>query len=177
MRGWKSQEKDWFAWAGSSLFLFYLLVSVLWFFPWYLLWPLALGALLPQGGMQKGILLFSFAASLKPAIAYFYYVVAAGSDLLAAVGPEWVLTLGTLLLPWAFFLGLALWGRRRRFAEDPLESRPETALDGKRYESSAESLTPALLRWTGCDATPYNSSSRRTSTPARGRYSICLFPS
>ena len=119
LRGWRSQEREWFARAGSSVFLFYLLVSVLWFFPWYLLWPLALGALLPRGGMQKGVLLFSFSASLKPAIAYFYYVVLAEGEQLTTVGPEWVLTLGTMLLPWAFFLGLALRAGGRRAAEAP----------------------------------------------------------
>jgi len=50
---------------------FHLLVTVTWFQPWYVLWLVALGALLDNTPLRRMIILFSFFALWQPILYYF----------------------------------------------------------------------------------------------------------
>lgn len=100
---WKKSEKDAPMRAGASLLLFYLLVSCLWFHAWYVIWPLAVVALLPESLFATGAILLSIGASAQSPI--FHWVLVRGTQQLPP--REWLdgwLTTLTLGLPWLFFL-------------------------------------------------------------------------
>jgi len=67
-------EKDWLspARAANLILLFYLLFTCLWFQPWYVLWPLALAAILPEGELSRTAVLLSYAALWKVIIFEFF---------------------------------------------------------------------------------------------------------
>jgi len=67
-RAWR--ENDWLAPIRASAFilLFYLLFTCLWFQPWYVIWPLALAAILPEGAAGRIAVLLSYAAVWKPIV-------------------------------------------------------------------------------------------------------------
>ncbi|MCC7448101.1 MAG: hypothetical protein IT324_11840 [Anaerolineae bacterium] len=50
---------------------FHLLVTVTWFQPWYVIWLVALGALLDNTPLRRMIMLFSFFALWQPILYYF----------------------------------------------------------------------------------------------------------
>ncbi len=87
--------------ASVSILLFYLLVTVLWFQEWYVIWPLALVALLPDGILTRGTLLLAYAAMWKMPLFEFIFF----RDTLPPVEyREWRLTPATLGLPWLYFV-------------------------------------------------------------------------
>ena len=88
--------------AGASILLFYLLVSDLWFQPWYVIWPLALAAVLPDGIVSRGAHVLAFASMMKMPI--FDFVLVRGGPLPPVSWREWPLTIGTLFAPWFYFL-------------------------------------------------------------------------
>jgi hypothetical protein len=45
--------------------MFYLLFTCLWFQPWYVIWPLSLAALLPEGALGRLVVMVSGLASFK----------------------------------------------------------------------------------------------------------------
>jgi hypothetical protein len=51
--------------TGQMLLLFYLLVTCLWFQPWYAVWPIALAALLPESTLIYLALVLAYAAGWK----------------------------------------------------------------------------------------------------------------
>jgi alpha-1,6-mannosyltransferase len=57
-----------------GILLFYLLVSCTWFQPWYLLWPLAIAALLPGSFIADGTVIYSLIALWKFPIFHFLIV-------------------------------------------------------------------------------------------------------
>lgn len=68
---WRSPTVLDLAQAATALFLFYLLAVVLWFQPWYAIWPLALAALLPDSALVAAALLLTFTVTWKaPLIEY-----------------------------------------------------------------------------------------------------------
>jgi len=109
--------------AGASILLFYLLVACLWFQPWYVTWPLALVALLPDGALLRGTLLLSLSAMGKDPLLDF---VVAPRRVLPPLGSrELQLTLGTLGAVWLYFACVALTTVVARARRQPrMESRP-----------------------------------------------------
>ncbi|MGE5141007.1 MAG: glycosyltransferase 87 family protein [Rudaea sp.] len=97
-------EFNWtpYARAGLSIFLFYLLVACLWFQPWYVIWGVALAALLPEDGLTRGTIFLSLMSNWKMII--FDYYIVHGGPLPPFVQREWPLTALTLAPSWAFFL-------------------------------------------------------------------------
>jgi hypothetical protein len=57
-----------FARASFETLMFYLLVAVPWFMPWYALWPLALAVVLPPGRGLVLALIFAVSALLQPVL-------------------------------------------------------------------------------------------------------------
>lgn len=88
--------------AGITILLFYLLVTCLWFQPWYTLWAIGLAALLPDKMLSRGTYVVTIAGSLKMPIIDFWMQVRPGH-----VPPfdqrELQVTLGTLGLAWIYF--------------------------------------------------------------------------
>lgn len=112
------RNRDWlsFPQAAFSVLIFYLLLTCLWFQPWYTLWPLGVAALLPPGHAVRLAVLFGYAALAKQLI----------------VEPLWLwqrplppkpwreLRLGpaVMALPWLYLLALG-WLHWRRTVPRP----------------------------------------------------------
>jgi len=73
---WRQPSYTWSlpARAITSVLLFYLLVTCLWFQPWYVIWPLALAAVLPEGPLARTTVLLSYAALWKFILFNFFLV-------------------------------------------------------------------------------------------------------
>lgn len=99
---WRSDDEQAPVQTALSMLLFYLLVSCLWFQPWYLIWPLALSALLPDGTAQRGTVLFSFIATWKMPL--FDFVIVGKGPLPSYAQRELQITLAILSIPWLYFL-------------------------------------------------------------------------
>jgi hypothetical protein len=104
---WRSRRMriEWthYASAALSIVLFYLLVTCLWFQPWYAIWPVALAALLPDSMIARGAIVLSLAAAFKMPIFDFVMGVRPGR-VPPISGRELQITLGTLGIPWLYFL-------------------------------------------------------------------------
>jgi hypothetical protein len=95
-----------------NIFLLYLLLGSLWFWPWYLIWPLALLALVQDRRMVKVLMVVSCAGQLSYMLWNFVWY---------WMGIEWetlyvieMLVLALLLLP---AIGIILISRRHRQVE------------------------------------------------------------
>lgn len=97
---WRSDDVQAPVRVGLSILLFYLLVSCLWFQPWYAVWPLALAALLPDGTLQRGSVVLSFVVTWKMPLIDF---VLAREELPPKAWREWRLTPAVLGVPWIYF--------------------------------------------------------------------------
>ena len=107
--------------AAAHVLLFYLLFACLWFQPWYTVWPLALAALLPEGGLGRTVVLLSYAAAWKAII--FDYFLYTGGPLPPLAWRETVLgpaTLGLIWLYLAYRLARREWQRRILIPARPL---------------------------------------------------------
>jgi hypothetical protein len=106
--------------ASLSLIMFYLLVSVLWFQSWYLIWPLALAALLPGGFMPHLTMLFTFTGMWKMPI-FDFLLMRANSD--GSPGYwEYRLAPAIVGVPWAYIAvhwARAEWRRLRARLRQP----------------------------------------------------------
>lgn len=96
--------------SGLSILLFYLLASCPWFQAWYTIWPLALAALVSDATLLAGSVLLSLAATWKMPL--FDFVLVQG-ELPPRAWREWRLTLGTLGVPWGYFVHRGLSKRAR----------------------------------------------------------------
>lgn len=89
--------------AALSILLFYLLVTVAWFQPWYVVWLVPLAALLTDGFVTRGVLLFCAAALCKMPLLDFVLV-----RNVRPAPPVWWreawATVGILFAPWLYFL-------------------------------------------------------------------------
>ncbi len=68
VRAWRDRSELSFARSAFYLLMFYLLLTCLWFQPWYAVWPLALAALLPPGHAARLAVLFGYTALSKELI-------------------------------------------------------------------------------------------------------------
>ncbi len=102
---------DWDLYIGSSVAIltFYLLVTCLWFQPWYAAWIVAAGALLPDTLLQRGVVVVAVSSMFKMPMIDFVMQVRAGHVPTVLVR-EWQGTIGTLILPWIYFVYQSLRG-------------------------------------------------------------------
>ena len=108
---WHSDSADAPLRAGLNILLIYLLTACLWFQPWYLIWPLGLAALLPNGPLALGTRLFSLAAMFKFPLFHFVLVRGQQPPPPRAWREVW-LTLLTLGPVWLYFGARWLWHKR-----------------------------------------------------------------
>ena len=73
-RVWRARPPFDLVQAFTGVLVFYLLFAVLWFQPWYAIWPLALAALLPEGVLSRTAVLLSYASLWKAIIFNFFLV-------------------------------------------------------------------------------------------------------
>lgn len=95
--------------AAVSILLFYLLVTIAWFQPWYVVWLIPFAALLPDGFVTRGILLFCGAALWKMPL-YDFVLFRNVRPIPAQWWRELWITLGVMSAPWLYFG----WGFVRR---------------------------------------------------------------
>ncbi len=88
--------------AGLSILMFYLLVSCLWFQSWYVVWAIALAALVPESLTTRGAVLLSLAAIWKMPL--FDFVIHRNGYLPPFQTRELPLTAGTLGAVWFYFV-------------------------------------------------------------------------
>lgn len=105
-RVWRQPTLDRILRGSALLFAFYLLVTCLWFQPWYALWPLVFAALLPEGALARLIVLLSYSALWKAV--FFEFVLIRGGPLPPHLWRETWLGPLTLGLPWMYALYLRL---------------------------------------------------------------------
>ena len=87
----------------NALFL-YLLVPATWFRPWYLLWPLALAALLPGTWFSVLLVVISFSASFPDLVEQYRYHVPWLRDHWRALAAPVMVVFWPSLLAWYFGL-------------------------------------------------------------------------
>jgi alpha-1,6-mannosyltransferase len=109
--------------AGLMILLFYLLVSVLWFQPWYVVWPMALAALLPDGALLRTTVVLTLAATFKM-VAYDYVIGMRPGYVPPANIREWQATAMTWAVPWVTFLYQYLGAKRERRKRARIERTP-----------------------------------------------------
>jgi rSAM/selenodomain-associated transferase 1 len=102
------RDRSWlnFSQAVFNILMFYLLVACLWFQQWYVIWPLAIAALLPPGHASRLAALFSYTALSKQLI--FEPLLFWPQPRLSRFQIELVFGPAVLMIPWLYAL-LALW--------------------------------------------------------------------
>lgn len=100
---WAMRRRTWqaFAQAAFGTLAFYLLLAVLWFWPWYTIWLLALAPLILNRHVRNLAILFSFTSMVKP---YLFYQQILQNPRLDLHLP-WVersYMLGVYSLPWLY---------------------------------------------------------------------------
>lgn len=87
--------------ATASILVFYLVVAVLWYQPWYVVWVLPVVAVLPDGVLRRGVLLLCLTSLFKIPLTEF---VLFNNDIWQRLDPRnWYLALGVMGLPWLYF--------------------------------------------------------------------------
>lgn len=101
-----------YAGVALSILLFYLLVTVAWFQTWYVVWLIPLAALVPDGFVTRGVLVFCGAALWKMPL-YDFVLFRDAPPEPPSLGREVVLTLGVLAAPWLYFVN-GVWRSRTK---------------------------------------------------------------
>lgn len=98
----------------THILVFYLLFTCLWFQPWYVIWPLSLAAILPEGAAGRLVVLLSGLASWKTII--FNFLLPANGPLPPRTWRETILGPATLGVAWLYagYAMIAAWWRHRR---------------------------------------------------------------
>jgi hypothetical protein len=97
-----------------EVILFYLLFTCIWLQPWYLVWLVALAALVPDLDTTPQAILFSYTMTWSYIIyqfVWFWYIPA--MNWMNRLGIHSVAVGATLVVPWAFSAYL-FWKRRNR---------------------------------------------------------------
>jgi hypothetical protein len=118
--------------AATFVLLFYLLLTCLWFQPWYVLWPLALAALLPEGALGRTAVLLSYAVLWRTII--FDFFVYRGGPLPPRTWRETLLGPAMLGVVWSYAVFYIV---RRRMGARPL---------GPAWRSTLAAILPPLRR-------------------------------
>ena len=103
VHAWHNPHWRGFVLSAFYTLMFYLMVTVLWFMPWYSLWPLGLAPMLPSGRYVRLAQVFAFATVLQPIVVAPWLLW--GSPL-PIVWQQLGLTSSTYCLPWAYILFL-----------------------------------------------------------------------
>ncbi|MBI5301045.1 MAG: DUF2029 domain-containing protein [Chloroflexi bacterium] len=137
---WRRKDVPWnvTARAGASILLFYLLVSCLWFQPWYTIWSLALIALLPEQTLTRGALVLSFVATWKMPL--FEFLLVPAPPLPPRAWREWRITPGVLGAAWAFCVYPFFNKTVRRINETRVTRHRETSQSGANQNSADSAL-------------------------------------
>lgn len=100
----RTERQDWESAiaAGIAVLIFYLLITCLWFQPWYTIWPLALAALLPDTMLSRGSIVVMIAGALKMPVFDFAMRVRPG-HVPPLASRELQVTLGTMSIAWLYF--------------------------------------------------------------------------
>jgi hypothetical protein len=100
--------------AWTHILVFYLLFTCLWFQPWYVVWPLSLAAILPEGAAGRLVVLLSGLASWKTII--FNFLLPANGPLPPRTWRETILGPATLGIAWLYagYAVLTAWWHHRR---------------------------------------------------------------
>ncbi|MBN1148019.1 MAG: DUF2029 domain-containing protein [Anaerolineales bacterium] len=104
-RGWRASldhEPTAFPVAAFDIMTFYLLLTCLWFQHWYTVWIVGVAAILPQGYRQRFAAFFSLAALSKQLLVGPWLF--QPKPILQQPELEILFTLGTLGLPWLYWL-------------------------------------------------------------------------
>jgi hypothetical protein len=99
-RAMRSKAPDRFALASIQTFSFYLLVTVLSFWPWYTLWLILLAPLVRDKQLRTLAIVFAFAALSKDMFNFISFN--ASQSILPQPWMEVWLTLRVMLLPWLY---------------------------------------------------------------------------
>jgi hypothetical protein len=98
----------------------YLLFTCLWFQPWYVIWPLSLAAILPEGALGRLVVLFSGAVSFKTSV--FNLLLPLDGSLPPKSWRETILGPAILGIAWVYatYLGVkSLWQNRNTARQKP----------------------------------------------------------
>jgi alpha-1,6-mannosyltransferase len=114
--------------AAHDVLLFYLLAACTWFWPWYVMWVVALGALRPPGPAQTGTALFSLTAGWKPLVRSFWKAFTGRP--LETWGHQLVSVAVVMALPWLYFLGALVVTGLRALSRRKMTSRTARAILG-----------------------------------------------
>jgi hypothetical protein len=104
---WRSRDWLSFPRAAFAVLFFYLLLTCLWFQPWYTLWPLGVAALLPPGHAARLAVLFGYTALAKPLL--FEPLWLWQRPLPPKAWRELRLGPAVMALPWLYLLVLGWW--------------------------------------------------------------------
>ena len=137
-RAWRSPAPDRFALAAMLTLAFYLLVTVLFFWPWYTIWLIALVPLVRDRQLRTLAILFSFASLSKDFVAYLGM-----NDSMPTIPQPWMeiwLTVRIMLIPWGYALySLASRWRKRDEASRGMFNLPPGS------SRSTEPMYPAAI--------------------------------
>jgi hypothetical protein len=114
-RAWRDRNWTSFASASFAVLMFYVLGTVLWFMPWYAIWPLGLAPLLPSVRSVRLAHVFGFTTLFQPVVAV--PLILWGN----APPPGWqqlALTVAFSAMPWLYILLGRLGPANRRLATD-----------------------------------------------------------
>ena len=98
--------------AGLSVLLFYLLITCLWFQPWYLIWVMALAPLVFSWTLLRGSILFSITAHAQ--LPLFHFVLFPGHAIFRKPFTDLYEMLPTLGVCWAYFIVVGIVQLRHR---------------------------------------------------------------
>lgn len=116
IRAVRNRSEDGFATSAFSMLAFYLLVTVLWFWPWYTIWLIALAPIVNSREARNLAIIFGFSAFGKYLVMAFQLLM-----MRTHLPPLWdeVWTMLAIMgVPWAYALYSLL-------SEKPQESQPE----------------------------------------------------
>jgi len=106
-RAWRDTRPDAAPRAALAVFFFYLLVTCLWFQPWYVTWALALAAVVGGEALSWGAVLLSAAGQAQ--LPLFWLYLYPRITILPPPAGDLAETLSTLGLCWLYFVAIGAW--------------------------------------------------------------------
>lgn len=152
---WRDSSPLSMARATAVMLLFYLLVAALWFQSWYVIWPLALVALLDDAPLRRFVLWFSYLVTWQTLL--YNYVTLRPGQLAPLPWRDLVPIAGYMLPAWAlvgWYWGAFLLRRAARTAEAAelgAQIREARTQAGLSAVALAEDLGMATDEITGCE--------------------------